>query len=295
MAEVAAGGEEDYRGFVGPREQYDVMGATQFALLYALGLRERHRLLDIGCGSLRAGRLLVPYLAPGNYVGIEPHSWLVEEAIAHELGSEIIELKSVTFSDREDFEVAGLGEFDFVLAQSIASHTGPVLARRLLSAVMEALAPDSGLAALTFVHADVGDPRFLHVRTAGDDVPRWLYPGCFSYQRSTVEELVREAGLFGGPIPWFHPRQTWWLVARAGSSLPPESFLEQLRGPTLSEGFEDSTAGADAPPMVNGAEERLVDLVAAALPRSVTKVERLVAPALRAALIRRRGHRRGDA
>jgi hypothetical protein len=69
-------GDHEYRAFVGPFEQYDVIGASQFALLYALGLRQHHRLLDVGCGSLRAGRMLIAYLEPGNYAGIEPNTGL---------------------------------------------------------------------------------------------------------------------------------------------------------------------------------------------------------------------------
>ena len=49
-------GDMHYRAYVGPPEQYDLMGATQFNLLCSLGLREWHRVLDfrlrgIACGS----------------------------------------------------------------------------------------------------------------------------------------------------------------------------------------------------------------------------------------------------
>ena len=64
--------EERARGYVGPPEYFDLITAMSFGLLSVLGLRERHRLLDIGCGSLRVGRVLIPYLGRGNYVGIEP-------------------------------------------------------------------------------------------------------------------------------------------------------------------------------------------------------------------------------
>ncbi|MGR3623740.1 hypothetical protein [Pseudophaeobacter sp.] len=72
-AEAAASlhaGAEHYRAYVGPSRQYDFMGATQFCLLITLGLREDHKLLDLGCGPLRAGRFLMMYLAPGHYCGI---------------------------------------------------------------------------------------------------------------------------------------------------------------------------------------------------------------------------------
>jgi hypothetical protein len=55
-------GAAHYTAFVGPPDQYDLMGATQFRLLTTLGLRDYHRLLDFGCGSLRVGRLLISYL-----------------------------------------------------------------------------------------------------------------------------------------------------------------------------------------------------------------------------------------
>jgi len=34
-------GDEHYRAYVGPPSQYDLIGASQFNLLCALGLRER--------------------------------------------------------------------------------------------------------------------------------------------------------------------------------------------------------------------------------------------------------------
>jgi hypothetical protein len=75
------GGSRHFRAYVGPPRQFDFMGATQFRLLTTLGLREHHSVLDFGCGSLRAGRLLIPYLLPGRYYGLEPNRWLIEDGI----------------------------------------------------------------------------------------------------------------------------------------------------------------------------------------------------------------------
>jgi len=72
QAAALAPGDQHYRAFVGPTYRYDLIGAQQFALLYLLGLRETHRLLDFGCGSLRLGRMAIPYLLEGHYFGIEP-------------------------------------------------------------------------------------------------------------------------------------------------------------------------------------------------------------------------------
>ena len=109
-----------HRAYVGPGERYDLMSATQFALLHALGLREHHKLLDFGCGSLRAGRLLIPYLGRGRYHGVEPNQWLVEAAIEHEIGRDLVALKSPHLHTRDDFRADRCGtDFDFILAQSI--------------------------------------------------------------------------------------------------------------------------------------------------------------------------------
>ena len=101
------------------------MGATQFRLLTALGLREHHTVLDFGCGSLRAGRLLIPYLLAGHYYGLEPNRWLIDDAIDRDIGRAMIDLKRPTFIDRSDYKAGAFGvSFDYIVAQSIFSHAG---------------------------------------------------------------------------------------------------------------------------------------------------------------------------
>ena len=60
VATPAAGlkpGDHNYRAYVGMAEHYDLLSSLQFSLLSLLGLRDFHYLLDVGCGSLRGGRL----------------------------------------------------------------------------------------------------------------------------------------------------------------------------------------------------------------------------------------------
>ena len=86
-------GAHDYRAFVGDTQTYDIFSHMQFSLMTLLGLRQNHTLLDIGCGSLRAGKLFLMYLQPDRYFGIEPEQWLVEEGIERELGRELADRK----------------------------------------------------------------------------------------------------------------------------------------------------------------------------------------------------------
>ena len=82
---------------LGPPERYDLMAAMSFNLLTTLGLRQHHTLLDMGCGSLRVGRLLIPYLNRDKYVGLEPNEWLVQEGIRNEIGDTLRRIKRPRF------------------------------------------------------------------------------------------------------------------------------------------------------------------------------------------------------
>ncbi|MGH9170154.1 MAG: methyltransferase [Acidimicrobiales bacterium] len=53
------------------RESWLRFGQLQFDYLLEHGLAPDMRVLEIGCGNLRAGRLLVDYLDAGNYYGID--------------------------------------------------------------------------------------------------------------------------------------------------------------------------------------------------------------------------------
>ena len=196
-------GDPHYRAYVGPPEDYDLIAAMTFNLLTTLGLRQHHSLLDIGCGSLRIGRLLIPYLNRGKYFGIEPAEWLVAEGIKQELGETVVQSKRPTFffTDSPETAVRAKVAFDFALAQSIFSHCGLDLIRGWLSAVSRALAEDGVLIA-TFLPSDEDSPR-----------TGWVYPDCVNYRLTTLERAASGANLRFEILDWKHPRQTWALFA----------------------------------------------------------------------------------
>src|SRR5919201_4626085 len=135
-------GDPHYLAYVGPPEDYDLIAAMTFNLLTTLGLRQHHSLLDVGCGSLRIGRLLIPYLNRGKYFGVEPAEWLVTEGIKQELGETVVQTKRPTFffTDSPETVVRAKVSFDFALAQSIFSHCGLDLLSGRLAALSRALA-----------------------------------------------------------------------------------------------------------------------------------------------------------
>ncbi|MEC9343839.1 MAG: class I SAM-dependent methyltransferase, partial [Pseudomonadota bacterium] len=150
-------GDDHYRAYVGPPGRFDFMSATQFALLFTMGLRETDKVLDIGCGSLRLGRLLIPFLLKGGYHGDDPNAWLIEDGIERELGRDAVRIKQPVFSLGEDFDFERLGNrFDFIMAQSIATHCGPDYLARMLAGARRVLKED-GVFLFTFKIHELDD------------------------------------------------------------------------------------------------------------------------------------------
>src|SRR5205809_7539332 len=79
-------GDSHYRAYVGPPEDYDLIAAMTFNLLTTLGLRQHHSLIDIGCGSLRLGQLLIPCLNPGKYFRVAPDSGVESGGLQPQIG-----------------------------------------------------------------------------------------------------------------------------------------------------------------------------------------------------------------
>jgi SAM-dependent methyltransferase len=198
--------DKDYRAAIGPRDRYDIISAMTFGLLTSLGLRDTHRLLDIGCGSLRNGRLLIPYLNPGHYVGIEPARWLVEYGIRHETGHDLIEVKRPLFIyggsgallDQQEIE-----PFDFAVAQSVFSHCYPDLLEDWITHTAGHLQKDGALVATFFIG------------TTDAQGKGWTH-GKATYRESTLRKLAASVGLSFDLIDWQHPGQKWALLATAG-------------------------------------------------------------------------------
>lgn len=215
----------NYRGYVGREDQYDLIGALQFNLLTTLGLRDYHKFLDIGCGSLRAGRLFIPYLNRGCYCGIEPEKWLVDEGISNEIGADMVHIKEPRFEYSHEFPIASFGEkFDFMVAQSIFTHASQEQILQCLKNAEQNLKPRTadtrgGLLAATFI---VGEKDY--------EGKEWLYQGktemAFAkYTEECISRMARESNLAYRKIDWYHPFQTWRIFGH-------QDDIDQLDDPT---------------------------------------------------------------
>lgn len=191
-----------YRSYVGRPEGFDLLALNQLSVLTGLGLREHHRVLDLGCGSLRLGRMLIPFLQAGRYCGVEPETSLVEAGVRNELGWDAIRIKQPIILPIRDFSLWRFGmRFDFIIAHSVFTHTQPALAAVALRAVRDALAPNGVLAA-TFIQTE------QPIRPPSGT---WIYPDCITFTSEEIEELHRGAGLRVEADQFPHPCQDWWI------------------------------------------------------------------------------------
>ncbi len=198
----SAGDDKNHRAYVGPEDGWDRVAASQFNLLTMLGLRQHHKLLDLGCGALRAGRLFIPYLNTGCYHGIEPEEWLVEAGITKELGTQMADIKKPKFSHNSDFDLTVFNtSFDYVLAQSVFSHTGISQLRSTLQSARLALRPDGLLI------ANYWDTS----KNTGQD--EWAYPGCNTFNWATISSACAHFRMHCRKIDWPHSALTWFVAS----------------------------------------------------------------------------------
>ncbi len=198
-------GDNHYRAYVGPPKDYDLVSAMVFNLLTCIGLRQDHKVLDIGCGSLRNGRLLIPYLNKGKYFGIDPNKWLIDDGVKNEIGNDIVKIKKPTFSYSNSLkEFRNPLNIDYAFAQSIFSHTGLDALEEWLSDISGHL-NSNGVLLATFL-----------IDEKDSQESGWIYPGCVKFNPNTVAKIASKYGLHFKLLDWFHPRQTWAAFYKEG-------------------------------------------------------------------------------
>ena len=101
---------------------WDEMGEMQFNFLLSQGLAPEHKLLDIGCGCLRAGRFFIDYLNSENYYGVDKQKELLS-AGKKEVGNSVLETKKPMLIISDQFKFNELKVIpDFAIAQSLFTH-----------------------------------------------------------------------------------------------------------------------------------------------------------------------------
>ena len=131
-------------------ESWLKLGRLQFDYLVGHGLQPGDRMLEIGCGNLRAGRLFIDYLNPGHYYGIDisPDILVAAQRTVAEYGLQA-KLPHLTVVSDLKFSFLPPERFTVVHAHSVFSHSPPEVIEECLANVGRVMTRD-GIFDFTF-------------------------------------------------------------------------------------------------------------------------------------------------
>ncbi len=206
-------GHRDHRVAVGG--MWDDIGRLQFEFLVENGLTPQHKLLDIGCGSLRGGVRFIGYLDDGNYYGMDKDGWLLDAGVRIELPKHGLEDRAVHLLCGDDFDFARFDtSFDFAVAYSVFTHLTWNSILKCLVNVREALSRGGRLYATFFEDHD-GRHRASSMRQAPGGVTTYPDRDPYHYEFSAFTELAARASLgveYIGEVG--HPKGQRMMVMR---------------------------------------------------------------------------------
>jgi ubiquinone/menaquinone biosynthesis C-methylase UbiE len=103
------------------------------------------KMLDLGCGSLRLGHLLIPEMQPENYIGFDINRNLINKGIEHEIDNSIIEKKKPKFITNNDmnFEEIEDNSLDYVWCYAVFIHVNDDTVSKALQNLRHKLKPNA--------------------------------------------------------------------------------------------------------------------------------------------------------
>lgn len=106
-----------------PIDGFERGGREQLIFLLMHGLTPTSKVLDLGCGILRAGYWLIHFLESGHYCGLEPSAERLAVGTDVVLEPGLLTAKRPWFDTNANFNTEVFGEkFDDFLAYSIWTH-----------------------------------------------------------------------------------------------------------------------------------------------------------------------------
>lgn len=114
----------------------------QFQFLTSRGLQPEHRLLDIGCGTLRGGIPLIEYLQTSHYTGVEARAEVLEEGRKELADSGLEHKHPLLIHAAHPAQIQPEAPFDFAWAFSVLIHMPDEVVDAYLGFVSDELAED---------------------------------------------------------------------------------------------------------------------------------------------------------
>jgi len=186
---------------------WDEIGTLQMDMLKAQGLLPGHRLLDIGCGSLRLGVRAVAFLDAGNYWGTDLNAELMQAGYAQEIVPAGLAAKLPTEQLIPDADFAFPGQprrFDFVLAQSVFTHLPLNHLRHCLARLAEHLEAPTSFLFTVFTPAPGTAPTAQSPQKNGTVTYPCRDP--YHYDAADLAHAIRGLPWSITEIDWPHPR-----------------------------------------------------------------------------------------
>jgi len=193
--------------YSGIPELWRTVGILQFSFLREHGLEPESYLLDVGCGAFRLGRLVIPYLKPGHYYGIDRNGGALTYGRKEQLGYKMIRrryphIENLKLGDGPiDLpRILERDRFDIVWMHALLDHMKPAQVNRALCDV----APLAGDIYATAFVSDSQEPvlweeKGVFATTYPDKDP-------FHYPMERLQGWIENAGLALVDVPGYgHP------------------------------------------------------------------------------------------
>ena len=188
---------------------WDELGKLQLEFMVARGLEPAHRMLDIGCGSLRGGVHFVRYLDAGNYFGLDSNQSLLDAGYDIELRQAGLQdrLPRRNLSCNADFVLPMEDGFlDFAIAQSVFTHLTFNSIRRCL----ETVAPKfraGGVLYATFFELPAGVPSTAEYPQGNGGVVTCGHQDPYHYRTGDLVQAAAGGAWRAEYVgDWGHPR-----------------------------------------------------------------------------------------
>lgn len=174
----------------------EVSGRLQLELLRREGCVPASKVLEIGCGCLHLGVLLIQYLEKSNYVGIDPNEWLRQVALKKPHDRQLIKEKDARFLSVDSFDASHLGiTFDFVFSHSVLSHCAHWQLEQFLRNTAKVLAPKGRI--IASIRLSEGNAYGSGGSPDKEDSmdEEWRYPEITWFKLATVVRAADKQGL----------------------------------------------------------------------------------------------------
>jgi len=198
--------KKKHRSLVGMA--WDSMGNLQFELLKNAGMQPEHKVLDVGCGCLRAGVKIIPYLQPNHYYGVDSRQPLIGIGFNRELKKAELE----TRLSRDNLCVSGVfehvrlaeGSIDYGLCVGIFTHHNLNQLRMMLENTVKYFKP-GGQLCVSFFELPESEPfakpfaNSERMKTRGHKVPYHYYRRDLEYMATGLGWTAHYVGAWGEP------------------------------------------------------------------------------------------------